>query len=68
MVTHDAAGDLFLTRESYSDYRLSLHEDDLFVARSGEPGALPITGRFVREHPAGPVALLQYGGRAMHRL
>ncbi len=38
------------------------------MARSGEPGALPITGRFVREHPAGPVALLQYGGRAMHRL
>ncbi|MGW1460255.1 serine hydrolase domain-containing protein [Streptomyces albidoflavus] len=68
MVAHDAAGDLLLTRESYSDYRLSLHEDDLFVARSGEPGALPITGRFVREHPAGPVALLQYGGRAMHRL
>ncbi|MGG7612557.1 serine hydrolase domain-containing protein, partial [Streptomyces sp. ZG43] len=68
MVVHDAAGDLLLTRESYSDYRLSLHEDDLFVARSGEPGALPITGRFVREHPAGPVALLQYGGRAMHRL
>lgn len=68
MVVRDDSGDLLLTRESYTDYRLSLHEDDLFVARSGEPGALPITGRFVRERADGPVTLLQYGGRAMYRL
>ncbi|MFD4986660.1 serine hydrolase domain-containing protein [Streptomyces sp. NPDC058374] len=68
MVVRDPSGGLFLTRESYSDYHLSLHEDDLFVARDREHDSLPIVGRFVRERPDGPVVLLQYGGRAMQRL
>ncbi|MFD5752140.1 serine hydrolase domain-containing protein [Streptomyces sp. NPDC127033] len=68
MVVTDAEGDLYLTREDYSDYRLTIHADDLFVAQDREHDALPIVGRFVRKHPGGPVALLQYGGRALQRL
>ncbi|MFE9888227.1 serine hydrolase domain-containing protein [Streptomyces scopuliridis] len=67
MVVADGSGELFLTREDYSDYLLTIHEDDLFVARDRVHDALPIIGRFVRERAGGPVALLQYGGRALQR-
>ncbi|MFB6814998.1 serine hydrolase domain-containing protein [Streptomyces sp. NPDC056347] len=61
-------GELYLTREDYADYLLTIHTDDRFVARDREHDGLPIVGRFVREHPGGPIALLQYGGRALQRL
>lgn len=68
VVKTTAPDELYLTRADYSDYRLTIHADDRFVARSGEHASLPIVGRFVREAPAGPIALLQYGGRALQRL
>jgi CubicO group peptidase (beta-lactamase class C family) len=68
VTTGPASDGLYLTREDYSDYQLTIHTDDRFVAKDREFDGLPIVGRFVREQPCGPVALLQYGGRALQRL